>query len=140
MVPLERQTATIQGKTSGFIVMNVKTVSDFPGAKSPVRFASGQPLEFIVRMPMGQSTLDPNSIYLLRKLDVGKKSRQLVMSTAHFTPIGGSSKSSLAQGVLPVGFSRYGASSVRMTTSSLVPGEYAVSRMHGQTVFCFGVD
>ncbi len=140
LVPLERETGTIQGKTSGFIVTNAKTVSDFPGAKSPVRFSPGQHLEFIARTLMGQSAVDPNSIYVLRKLDVKKKSRELVMSSGHFTPIGGSSKSSMTQGVLPVDFSRYGASSIKMTTSALQSGEYALSRISGRTVFCFGID
>ena len=140
LVPLERETATIQGKTTGFIVMSSKMVSEFPGAKSPVRFKSGQPLEFVVRTLMGQSTVDPNSIYVLRKLDVRKRNRELVMSSAHFTPVGGSSKSSPAQGVLPVDFSKYGKSSIKMTTVALLPEEYALSRIHGQIVFCFGVD
>jgi hypothetical protein len=140
LIPLERQTATIQGKASGFIVMNAKAVSDFPGAKSPIRFASGRPLEFVVRMLVASLTEDPNALFVLRKLDVKRKSRELVISSSHFTPIGGSSKSPLAEGVLPVDFSRYGASSVKMMTVALPPGEYAVSRIHGQSIFCFGID
>jgi hypothetical protein len=140
LVPLERQIATVEGKSSGFIVMNSKMVYAFPGAKSPVRFRSGHPLDFVVRTLTRQSTEDPNSIYVLRKLDSKKKSRELVMSSAHFTPLGGSSRSSLEQSALPVDFSRYGVYSIRMTTSALAAGEYAVSRIHDHTVFCFGVE
>lgn len=138
LIPLERQSATIEGKSSGFIIMSSRTVSEFSGARSPVRFTSAQPLEFIVR-PL-TTAVDPNSIYVLRKLAVKKGRRELVISSAHFTPIGGSSKSSPTQGVLPVDFSKYATSSIKMITSALSPGEYAVSRLYGRVFYCFGVD
>jgi hypothetical protein len=49
LVSLERQTAAIQGKASGFIIMSTKAASEFPGTKSPVRFRSDQSLDFVVR-------------------------------------------------------------------------------------------
>lgn len=58
----------------------------------------------------------------------------------HVTPIGMSTKSDLAQGVISITFARYGASSIKLSTSPLPAGEYAVSRLHAQTVFCFGID
>lgn len=61
LIPLERQTAVVQGKVSGFIVMNSKVASDFPGAKSPVRFPSGRSLDFVVRTTTAASHTDPNS-------------------------------------------------------------------------------
>ena len=140
LIPLERQTAAIQGKASGFIVMSMKTASEFPGAKSPVRFTSGRPLEFVVRTLIASSTADPNSLFVLRKLGQKKKSRELIIMSGHASPLGASTNSPLAQGVLPVEFSKYGSSSIKMTTSTLAPGEYAVSRNYGQTVFCFGID
>jgi hypothetical protein len=140
LIPLERQTAIIQGKASGFIVMSMKSASEFPGAKSPVRFTSDRPLDFVVRTLLASSAVDPSTLYVLRKLGAKKKSRELVIMSGHASPLGASTNSPLAQGVLPVEFSRYGASSIRMTTMALPPGEYAVSRQFGQTVFCFGVD
>jgi hypothetical protein len=140
LVPLERQTAAIQGKASGFIIMSTKAVSEFQGAKSPVRFSSEQSLDFVVRSPLASSTVDPSTLYVLRKLNSKKKSRELVIMAGHVTPVGGSTKTNLAQGVLPVTFARYGASSIKMSTGPLPPGEYAASRLYAQTVFCFGVD
>jgi hypothetical protein len=140
LIPLERQTAVIQGKVSGFIVMSMKSASEFPGAKSPVRFTSGQPIDFVVRTPFASAAVDPNTLYVLRKLGMKKKSRELVMMSGHANPLGGSANSSLAEGVLPVQFAKYGTTSIKMTTAALPPGEYAVSRQYAQTVFCFGVD
>ena len=59
LIPLERETAAIQGKTSGFIVMSTKASSEFPGAKSPVRFPSGETLDFVVKSVLIPSTVDP---------------------------------------------------------------------------------
>lgn len=140
LVPLERQTAAIQGKASGFIIMSTKAASEFPGAKSPVRFRSDQPLDFVVRSALAPSTVDPSTLYVLRKLNSKKKSRGLVIMAGHITPIGGSTKTDLAQGVLPVTFAHYGTASLKMTTGPLQRGEYAVSQIYAQTVFCFGVD
>jgi len=140
LVPLERQTAAIQGKASGFIVMSTKAASEFPGTKSPVRFRSDQALDFVVRSLLASSTVDPNTLYVLRKLTSKKKSRELVIMAGQVTPLGGSTKTDLAQGVLPVSFAHYGAASIKMTAGPLPPGEYAVSRLYAQTVFCFGVD
>jgi hypothetical protein len=140
LTPLERETAAIQGKASGFIVMSTKAVSEFPGAKSSVRFRTGESLDFVVRSPLASSTVDPSTLYVLRRLNGKKKNRELVIMAGHVTPIGGSTKTDLAQGVLPVAFARYGTTSIKMATGSLPPGEYAVSQIYAQTVFCFGVD
>lgn len=50
LVALERQTATIQ--------MSMKSASEFPGAKSPVRFAAHTPLEFVVRSVFASSMVE----------------------------------------------------------------------------------
>jgi hypothetical protein len=140
LAPLERETAFIQGKASGFIVMNTKATSEFSGAKSPVRFHSDQPLDFVVRSALAPSAVDPKTLYVLRKLNSKKKSRELVIMAGKFSPLGGSTTTDRSQGALPVTFARYGASSIKMTTGPLPPGEYTVSRLYGQTAFCFGVD
>ena len=140
LISLERQTATIHGKASGFIVMRMKSVSEFPGGKSPVRFHSGEPLDFVVRSALALSAVDPNTFYSLRHLDAKKKTRALVIMEGHASPVGASMQTNLAQGVLPVEFSKYSNGSIKLHTGPLVPGEYAVSHTYAQTVFCFGVD
>jgi hypothetical protein len=140
LVPLERQAAALKGGAHGFIVMSMKTSSEFPGGKSPVRFKSGEKLDLIVRSAVPVSAVDPNIIYYLRKLNAKKKTRELVMMSGHASPLGLSTTTTPAEGVLPVDFTRYGSSSLKMTTGELAPGEYAVGRPYGPAVFCFGVD
>ncbi len=140
LVPLERQTATIQGKASGFIVMSMKSSWEIPGTKSPVRFRSDQPLEFVVRSLLTQSAIDPSTFYFLHKLNIKKKTRELVVMVGHASPGSATMNNDPAQGALPVTFARYGASSLKMTTGPLPSGEYALSGPYAQTAFCFGVD
>lgn len=140
LVSLERQTVSIQGKASGFIVMSMKASWEIPGAKSPVRFHSDQPLDFVVRTPFTQSSVDPSTFYFLRKLNVKKKTRELVVMAGHASPGGAKMNSNPAQDALPLTFARYGDSSLKMTTGPLLSGEYALSRPYAQAVFCFGVD
>jgi len=140
LVPLERQAPATRSNAHGFFVMNLTTVSEYPGAKSPVRFKSGERFDFVVRTVVPVFAVDPNTIYVLRKLDPKKKTRDVPIMTAHFSPLGTSTTTTPAEGILPVEFSRYGSSSLKMTSGELVPGEYAVGPVHGPAVFCFGVD
>jgi hypothetical protein len=89
---------------------------------------------------MPVSAIDPNTIFCLRKLKPKRKSRELVMMSGHASPLGASTTTMPAEGVLPVDFSRYGTSSLKMTTTGLAPGEYAVGHPYGPAVFCFGID
>jgi hypothetical protein len=140
LIPLERQSPTTRSNAHGFLVMNMTTVSEFPGAKSPVRFKSGERLDFVVRTIVPVFAVDPNTIYCLRKLDPKKSTRELPIMSARFSPLGTSTTSTPAEGILPVEFARYGNSSLKITTGVLAPGEYSVGHVHGQAVFCFGVD
>lgn len=141
LVPLERQTAAIQGKASGFIVMSMKASWEIPGTKSSVRFRSDQPLDFVVRSPLVQSAVNPSTFYFLRKLNRKKKARELIVMNGHASPGSATINNNPGQDALPVTFARYGASSLKMTTEALPPGEYVLSGPYGQTsVFCFGVD
>ncbi len=142
LVPLERQTAAIQGKAGGFIVMSMKSSWEIPGTKSPIRFHSGQPLEFVVRSMFAASLgsgVDPSTLYTLHRLDVKKKTREQVMMAGHASPVGATVNSD-PQGPLPLTFSKYGASSLKVTTAALPSGEYVLGRPYIQPVFCFGVD
>lgn len=140
LVPLERQAAAFHSNAHGFIIMSMKTVSEFPGAKSPIRFKSGEHLDLLVRSVIPVFAIDPNTTYCLQKLNPKKKTRELIMASGHAQPFGGSATSTPAEGLLPVEFSRYGSSSLKMTTAELTPGEYAVGHPSGPAVFCFGVD
>jgi len=140
LTPLERQSATFHGSAHGFIVMSMKSSSEFAGDRSPVRLKGGLPLEFVVRTIIPPAVVDPGTIYCLRKLNVKKKTRELVMMSGHVQPFGASTTVKPEEGSLPVEFSTYGSSSLKMLTKQLAPGEYAVGKFGGPAVFCFGID
>ena len=141
LISLERQQITIHSKASGFIVMGMKTTSEIAGGESPVRFKAGEPLEFVVRSAFAASAVDPNTFYGLRLLHAKKKKREIVFMTGHASPLGASTKEDLSEAVLGLEFSKYGASSYKVTTPALKPGEYALGRATmPQVVYCFGVD
>jgi hypothetical protein len=140
LITLERQTPIIQVKSSGFISVNMKTSSEIPGTKSPVRFSSGQPLDFVVRSMFASTPgIDPSTFYTLHRLDIKKKTRGLTMTTVHASVLGATANTD-PQAALPVTFSKYGASSIKVAAGLLPPGEYALKSIYSQSVFCFGVD
>jgi hypothetical protein len=140
LIPLERQaTNNTSVKGSGFMVAHAKSVWEFAGAKSPVRFGGGK-LEFIVRTSAA-TPIDPQGQYSLQFLAVKKKVRQMIGPSARASAFGGMSIDRNGQGIIPVNFERYGSSSVKMTVGSLPPGEYALSSVQNPlSAFCFGVD
>lgn len=140
LIPLERETATIHAGGGGFMVVGTKAAYEIPGNKSPVRFHTAQPLAFVVRTALASTSVDPSTYYVLRRLDSKKKTREAVFMTGHFSPVGGSTKTDLMNGTLPVSFTHYGASSLKLSVDQLPPGEYALSFSTGPTVFCFGID
>lgn len=137
--PLERQSAERKVKASGFIVVNAKGILEIPGRASPVRFHEGE-LEFVVRSQSASTSVDPSGLYHLRKLSVSKKSRMVILSKAHASPIGASANSVQSDGLISLRFSRYGESSYKINAPSLAAGEYALGMSGGLTLFCFGVD
>jgi hypothetical protein len=139
-VALERETGTIKGKSSGFIIMSMKGVLTFPGGKSPVRFRADEGLQFVVRSPFAGSAIDPTNLYHLRRLTAKKHDREAILSSGHATPVGASVDTNLAASLLPLAFTRYGKSSYKISAGTLPSGEYAIGEAHGRTVFCFGVD
>jgi len=62
LVPLERQSAAIHGNAHGFIVMSIKTASEFPGAKSSIKFNNAEQLDFVVRSVAPVTAADPNTM------------------------------------------------------------------------------
>jgi hypothetical protein len=105
-----------------------------------VRFKAGELLTFVVRSPVPVSTVDPNTIYLLRRLGTKKKTRELITSSGHVSPFGASTVRNPDEGAVPVTFSLYGDYSLKLETTALAPGEYALGRPNGWPLFCFGVD
>jgi len=140
LVPLERETTTFQTKVHGFIAMSMKSSSEIAGAKSPIRFRSDRTLDFVVRSALVKTAVDPSTQYFIWKLNSNKKARELVVMVGHASPVGATVSNNPSPGGLPVTFTRYGASSLRMTAGLLAPGEYALGRPFAQTVFCFGID
>lgn len=140
LVPLEREATAIHAGGGGFMVAGAKAAYEIPGPHSNVRFHSGQQLEFVVRSPLAIGAVDPNSFFVLRRLDAKKKGRELIFMKGHFSPIGGSAKTDPTQGAQTVVFSRYGTGSYKLSVAALEPGEYALGPLYPQTVFCFGVD
>src|ERR1035441_3950704 len=137
LMPLEHQNTGTTHVSMGF---SMKGTIEIPGGKSPVRFRAGERLEFVVRSGVSAAQ-DPSSAYHLRVLSIKKDKRVLLIMTVKGRPFGATAKTGSALGELPLEFTRYGAASVRATTASLPPGEYAVGLgIPGQAVFCFGVD
>jgi hypothetical protein len=140
LFPLERQTPVWKHHAVGFMVLNTRSVREFAGAASPVRFNAEERLEFVVRSGLKLDTMDPNTIYCVRKLDRRKKTRELLLSAGWISPAGVNTKSDPHQGAVPVAFTTYGEHSIKIIAGPLKPGEYAVSRVYGPAFFCFGVD
>lgn len=140
LAPLEHQRAAPKTKNRGFIVLSITRMLKVKGAASPVRFHSAATLEFLVRMDR-PGLMDPGSFYILRKLEVKPNSREIAIMTAYGTPVRIFGKRDLrTEGNLPLDFSEYGQSSLKLTAHDLPPGEYALSRAMGFSIFCFGVD
>ena len=138
LIPLERQNTSIHTKASGFGVVHAKSVWEIAGAKSSIRFSSGSPLEFVVRTISAQ--VDPAQMYHIHKVDTKKKTREMLIATARATIFGSVSTNQIAEGEIPVAFTRYGEASVKITATGLAPGEYAIQAAPFQAIFCFGVD
>jgi hypothetical protein len=138
LISLERQTAVIKGSSHGFMVVGIKAASEIKGRKSSVRFKAGA-IDLVVRSAMPAS-IDLNTIYSLRKLTSKKNTRELIFSSGHASPLGSSVTTNMAEGAMPVEFSRYGQYSLKMSTANLPPGEYEVGRPFGPALFCFGID
>lgn len=136
LVQLERQNVGVQATFGGTMVMKGKAAIKFPGAHSQIRLRSAQSLGFVVK---SSSDADPGALYHLRRLEINKGEREVVILTERASPLGASARTN-EQSIVSVEYSRYGSSSVKLTATSLPLGEYAIGARGGKTVFCFGVD
>ncbi|MGC2211346.1 MAG: hypothetical protein WA532_14665 [Candidatus Korobacteraceae bacterium] len=112
-----------------------KTVADFKPSQSPIRLPASA--QFVVR---GRVDVDPATVYELRMLKDSKSHRELVLSQAHGSIVGGSVNPE--EGAIPIRFEEYGNSSFRVVpVQPLAPGEYALMvRGRYSQLYCFGVD
>jgi hypothetical protein len=115
----------------------VKMLAEFKPGHSSVRLPANA--RFVVK---GRASIDPASRFELRLLKASKTHREILMTQAHGTLLGGSATSKLDEGAVSVHFEEYGADSYRITpVQPLAPGEYAFGTPGYVTqLFCFGVD
>jgi len=139
--PLQRQKLTLASKTKALGFGGMKAVSQTDGAKSNVRFAAGQGLDFVLQ---ASPTLDPHMLVEIVKFNEKGNHRELTQ--AESGPLYGGligkggvhqvDKSSVAFQV-----KKYSASSIEISPAEpLGPGEYAVRSPGSADVFCFGID
>jgi hypothetical protein len=135
--PLERQPVGVGGKASLF---SNKVQYEIQNEKSPVRIAAGAKTEIIVKLE--NHDVDPATVVLLYPLKVAKAKRQLLIMGAGFMAL--HTKSDLQSKQIQMVFTKYGQSSLRITSAApLPPGEYAIavqSQNQQLTAYCFGVD
>jgi hypothetical protein len=115
--------------------VSFKTVADFKPAQSPIRLPASA--QFVVR---GMEDVNPATVYELRMLKDSKNHRELVLSQAHGSIVGGGVNPE--EGAIPIRFEEYGNSSFSIVPMQpLAPGEYALMvRGRYSQVYCFGVD
>ena len=141
--PLEIHRAGVQTHVGLFSPVQQKLV--IPGARSPVRFAAGQPVEFYLRIYLNDSdpraayfpVRDPNqfSLYRLQQED---EERELLLSESGMSYNKG-------EAGRPLLIRLFGQHSFQLVPPEpLTPGEYALKFLpaadQGYDVFCFGVD
>jgi hypothetical protein len=141
-INLERQTVTIKAKVKFGGFGGAKATSEFKPGKSPVRFHAGEPISFVVRSAAAGTTIDPNTLYVLRVLKSKSHSRELTMMDSHGPFAMAGVSANLAEGVIPIQFEPFGEYSLKASpVNPLAPGEYAFSFRNGLLdLFCFGVD
>ena len=139
LVDLEHQTAAVASKPKALGFGGYKAFFYLRGARSPVRFKTNNPSEFIVSLP---PRTDPHTIqfFVLRQ---GKNRRELVEQESNRpSPLGvGQSHNIMDQSEVPFEIQKYGESSYRLIPSKpLAPGEYSFSFSTNNVAYAFGID
>jgi len=145
LTPLEKQGAVMKVGMKG--LGGMKGAYEVKGGKSPVRLASNQKIEFVVRVASLQ--VDPNSVIQLVSLKAKSSKRELVAMKGGL--FGDMTLDSHA-GAVDFNASRYGESSLKIAAARpLAPGEYALKApqavgipgmgsAQSEIFYCFGVD
>ena len=126
LVPLERQPAHIVSKGATFLFGTYKRRVEVQGARSPVRFAAGQKLEFVVSTEQVQ----------LYRLASKQKKREALLTSSTVLVVAERTKTNLS--VMAIDMRPYGSAIKITPAESLTPGEYGFRI--GNEMFCFGVD
>lgn len=138
--PLAHESVTAEVKVHALGLGGVGAGYEIHGEHSPVHFATGSPIEFIVKLE--SRDVDPATQVLLYSLRSGSGKRQLYISRSYYMGLGKKSDMTNRQGQL--NFAKYGQNSVKIVPASLLPpGEYAFavgSQSSTRTAFTFGVD
>jgi hypothetical protein len=137
LIPLERQTPEYKIKIKAMGLGGGKSLYEFKGEKSPVRFKELQNLEFVVLVSSQQN--DPQAILQFFSLESQKGKRQLIWAKANLTS--NTDKSVANERAVAYNATKYGTSSFKITSAqNLPPGEYMLGAPGTHDGFCFGID
>lgn len=135
---LERQTPQAQTKLRLQGFGGGRTYMEVPGPNSPVRFASGKPIAFLVRVSTQER--DPQSFVQLWSLASSKGSRQLPMASVK-SLLDTSGKIEVQSHKISFTAVKFGRNFFKIVpVTPLLPGEYWISQNDIHEAFCFGVD
>jgi hypothetical protein len=129
LVPLERETASVETKTEG-LGGRVDVVASVRGESSSIRIQSGNQLVFVVRIAPSS---DPKKFRLYRFLSQDGK-RKVVLTSRDFY---GNVKVGLGQ--VPLSISSEGGGVYQLILHDPVPGEYGFSSDDTNDSFLFAV-
>ncbi len=138
-LPLEHEKVTLVSSASGFFSYKSSGAWVVRGDKSPVRFHAGMPISVVIRFVSDPHAPLPAQEFILRRLDVKRKRREIVIVTGHSSAFGSSVQTDAMAGALPVKFTQ-NSQGYSSDPTPLQPGEYALTQPGGSDWYCFGVD
>jgi hypothetical protein len=134
---LEHVAPTAVTRLRGLGFGGAETHKDIPGAASPVRFKSGEAIEFVVRV--ASQSADPLSYIHFFALDVGKDHRTL--HVYRVSTFGFSSRRTSQLQAIAFTAAKMGPDYFRLTLVQPLPaGEYLWDSDGIPGGYCFGVD
>lgn len=137
-IPLERQNARNDFKIRAMGFGGGKMRLLVEGERSPVRFRSGDPISFVIRVA-SQDT-DPAEFIRLLPVKSRKGTREMETLSTGFAGVTGA-RDRLNERAIPFDASRSGAQGFRITLrEALRPGEYAIQTSGAGSLSLFGVD
>lgn len=137
-IDLERVEPKYRAKIKGLGFGGMKTTLEIDGGRSPVRFASGKPVEFVIRV--ANQDADPVAYVALYRAKANKKVRSMIIAQAGF---GGATTTGNGGGndKIAIAGNKYGSRFYRIKPVALLgPGEYMIKGGNGTTGFMFGID
>jgi hypothetical protein len=136
LLELERRTASLFLKPKAMGLGGYQGVLYLKGARSPVRFREGDPLEFVIALPQ-RAEPHPVQFFAMRQAD----DRREVIPSTPSKLAAGASKDAVDLGTVQYEIRKYGESGWLITPSTpLPPGEYTLSLPTGNLGYAFAVD